>query len=137
MELIETKTLYQTNMGCRYTLNDVFHVEEQPGDATRYTHIIITMEDELLVLKDEDRGGASVLIPYYIRKQDLKYLSTIKPLDTPDKWVTYVIEHELERLLIPVHGMDPQEENAYTVASVIRSCIAILNRSTTWLLKEE
>lgn len=66
-----------------------YSVIEQPGDGTRYTHMITTDDHEgFEVYKDRFLGGAGLNKPLYISDMDrAKMLSDMTPMQA-SAWIT-------------------------------------------------
>lgn len=98
-----------------------FRVVEEPGDWTRYTHLI-TFDEEgnCMVTKDLlASGGAGLKESLYINKNLIANLGCIIEALTPEIATNVVLER-----FYPYK----EEENIYTVTSAIRCAYAIVRR---------
>jgi hypothetical protein len=99
----------------------VYKVEEQPGDGTRYTHIIIPEFEArmFIIASDPLRKGAGVKQVQYVPSKVVDGIwSKLADIPNVDNQASYIAEH--------VYMGEQPKENPYTYASIIRMCKDIM-----------
>lgn len=107
----------------RITLANAYHVMEQPGDGTRYQHLIVIEDDRAYVFRDKERtGGAGLqkpkMIPFW---EALEFVERMDELGS-DPHV------QIEALVEYANGI---KENPFTLASAFRCVDAIIKEYYT------
>jgi hypothetical protein len=101
--------------------NEFYSVHEQPGDGTRYTHVVQMDECCYHVYKDMKRNGAGFKTPRTVGRHEFRIV---------EKW---------EELGLDAYGAVKDlidsgfksEENPFTYASVLR-CVYEIDRERFW-----
>ncbi len=96
----------------------VYTCEEQPGDSTRYTHLIHITEDYVVVYRDETGSGAG------LKKPILFIRSILESMISTWEWLKPADAVKITAEMHQCKGKDG--ENPWTVASAVRCSHVIL-----------
>ena len=107
----------------RITLANAYHVMEQPGDATRYQHLIVIENERAYVFGDRERtGGAGLekpkLIPFWEAKEMVERMNELGT--DPHDQMKAVADY--------AEGI---KENPFTLASAFRCVDALVKEYFT------
>ena len=102
---------------------NAYHVMEQPGDSTRYQHLIVIEDDRAYVCNDRERtGGAGLekpkLIPFWEAKE---MVSKMEEKGKDPHYQMVVVKDYAEKI----------KENPFTLASAFRCVDAIVKEYYT------